>query len=183
MTDMIFLYSLTASLISGVIIALLLKSQQGQVPFKLFGISLIFGLAGTALLWISTNQIENSLNRADWLSVKGIIIGSKIIGERAPHPQVIYKYSVDNINYRDTTEPHIPGFSFFRIRNKVAMVTLADFPPGDTIPVFYDPGNPRINYITNLLNWSVYGQTGLAISLIAFMVTISLLYRKLARVS
>lgn len=88
-----------------------------------------------------------------------------IVGERAFHPEVSYRYTVADSVYAGVAEIHVPGFGGKRKRLDVAEKEAADIAVGDTIYFNYNPAHPNDVYIPEHLTKPIL-QTGFGLFLV-----------------
>jgi hypothetical protein len=123
-------------------------------------------LAGLVLTVLGSELVAAGWQRRNWPSTSGTIIVSKIEGERAYHPEVVYSYTVAGQTYRDSTILHQPAFGNRVKRYDVASKEAALYAPGETIPVYYDPRAPQNSDLVTSVFWAEYEKTGLGAVLI-----------------
>lgn len=148
------------------------------LSFKKRGAFLIAGLiifaSGVIISAYGWHELSWHLAKLSWPSVGAEITNVHIAGERAFHPEVSYRYMVDDSVYSGVAEIYVPGFGGKWKRMDVAQKEAADFSVGDTIYIHYTPSNPRAVYIPEHLTKPIL-QTGFGLILVltgAFLIPI-----------
>ena len=124
-------------------------------------------IAGLGLTIVGSRLVTREWSKRSWPSTTGTILESRVEGERAYHPEVVYEYTVDSVRYRDSTILHQPAFGGKRKRYDVAIHEAALYAPGDTAPVFYDPSSPQNSDLVTSIFWADYAITGVGATLLA----------------
>ncbi len=106
-------------------------------------LSLVIGICGAWLITTDIHEIRSEFARRDWPTVDGVVVESKIAGDRAFHPQIVYSYTVGDTVYFDTTDLGHPGFGASRSRLQSAEMIVESYHPGLATLVHYDPANPQ----------------------------------------
>ena len=96
------------------------------------------------------------MSKRDWNVVKGEIVESKIIGERALRTEIKYQYIVDDVIYYGRSDFNIPGFGSKNYRRKNARIVKNENPIGRKTTVYFNPQNPEISTIRYGPYWSNY---------------------------
>jgi hypothetical protein len=97
---------------------------------------------GAAIIVIESHDIDQFLEMRKWPTVEAKIISSRVEGQRAFHPEIIYEYAVSGETYTGTTDMGVPGFGTKANRLNVASTNVVHNPVGKIITVHYDPHNP-----------------------------------------
>ncbi|MEZ5358819.1 MAG: DUF3592 domain-containing protein [Candidatus Zixiibacteriota bacterium] len=105
------------------------------------------------------------LAKLSWPAVGAAITDVKIVGDRAFHPEVSYKYIINDSMYTGIAEIDVPGFGGKRKRMDVAEKEASDFGVGDTIYIRYAPSDPTTGYIPEHLTKPIL-QVGFGLSLV-----------------
>lgn len=128
------------------------------------------GIVGVALIllmvwlgWWDTHRLQWYLSTARWPVVKGQVIASQIVGERAFAPEVKYSYQVGDSTYVATTDLEVPRFGNKNVRLDVAEKSIAAYPVGTTVTVHYNPQSPREARLKASAPWNVYAKLSTAI--------------------
>ena len=92
-------------------------------------------------------------------------------------PSVVYQYTVGGRLYRDTSFLQAPGFGTRSKRREVALKSIAPFPDGAAVTVYYDPADPSHATLIPHPPWWVFAQlsTGLLIGMIGLLLILRLL--------
>lgn len=129
-------------------------------------VMIIISILGIVLIFIESEHIEDFYRKITWETTDAIIVDSKIVGERAIHPQVEYSYQIDTVVYRGETDLDVPMFGGKRKKYDVAREIIKGFEAGNTIKIYYNPKNPEKSYYHIAPKWNVYGKLGLGITLL-----------------
>ena len=140
-------------------------------------------VAGGMLTHFSIDRFREMLAISDWPSVEGEVISSKMIGERAFHPEVVYQYRMNDKLYVDTTDLGAPAFGGKRKRHEVAEALLEPFDSGMTVKVFYSPEDPKYSMLRPHITWSVLGKMGFGGTLVMVTTVILLSFRRRKRIA
>ncbi len=135
-----------------------------QPPFRLPNWLIIPSVVITALgIWLVYSQMslmEQYVSLRGWTSIPGVIIDSRVVGERAYRPEIVYQYAVDAISYRDSTNLDPPGFGGRNSKRDAAEGIASEYPIGKQVIIHYNPANPAESRLKITPPWSVYGKTG-----------------------
>ena len=143
----------------GLIAALLLR--RVHPPRWLAALGLILLVGGILLVNRDIDRIIDTLGRLhSWPDAQGTVVTSRIVGERAFHVELIYRYEVAGVTYLDTTAIEQPSFGGKNKRYDVAREILSEHPPGSSLEVLYNPKEPHISTIEKSVFWALYAQTG-----------------------
>jgi hypothetical protein len=129
----------------------------GGIGLLLFGIWLIVSQADQLAQWGAVRT---------WPSTNGVVVASRVAGERAYHPEIVYQYAVNGTTYKDSTSFDTPSFGGRSVKREVAETIVAKFPPGTTVAVHYDPNHPTRSLLRISPDWSLYGKIGLGGTLV-----------------
>ncbi len=116
--------------------------------------ALVTLVVGGILLFLSGADVATSIKSKSWPITEGVVSDTTRTGERAILPLVTYSYQVAGVTYTESTDLAIPGFGSRRYRGQTASKVLAEYPPGKTVSVHYDPDNPAISAIRPGLRWA-----------------------------
>ncbi len=156
-----------AAALAGLITAWFLRKVSIKHAWRVSLLGLAIGIAGTVMVINGTTGIRASFERRDWPSVTGVVIDSKVAGDRASHSVVIYEFSVDGKLYRDSCSMNQPSFGGRNRRREVAVKMIAAYPPGRDVKVFYDATQPEQSTLVLAAYWSDYGMSGFGTLLLA----------------
>ncbi len=129
--------------------------------------AVILGLLGLWTAARSWSDLQHARALSDWILVNGVVVGSEIVGNRAPHPEILYRYSVDGIEKSGLTTLDVAGFGTKAARRDEAAKLVAQYSPGATVPVFYDPADPDQSTLRPFPIWSVYTRLGTGLFLLS----------------
>jgi hypothetical protein len=134
---------------------LAIEKNKNKIKFTSVGIACIvsvpFLLFGGFIILITISGLLNSLDSSGWPSVEGKITQSTVVAKRGStrvgnsnrvsithYPKVGYSFNVGKNEY---TGNSISFINHGGKKNAEAMIKR--FPVGKTVPVFYDPDDPR----------------------------------------
>lgn len=151
----------------------------------LVGIAAGMTTAGAILTFLMINNVAGQLSQREWPIVDGEVISSKVAGQRAYHPRVIYQYNVDGIMYTDSSDLRAPGFGGKRKRLEVAERLVAQYRKGDMVEVHFNRKRPEDSYLGSSLRWGTFGRLGfgLTLYLAGFFIFLSLRRRTATKVT
>jgi len=124
----------------------------------------VFGVPFVLGAWLVVLQAERMAAFSavqGWPSVTGTVVSSKVVGERAIRPQVIYEYQVDSVTYRAESDLQVPMFGGKRKKYDVAHELVERLPAGTLVTVCYNPDSAAESAIAPRITWDVYGKFGL----------------------
>jgi hypothetical protein len=147
--------------VAGLLFGLIWRQPPFRVPSWLFGLSLALAAVGIWLVYSQMERLEQYVHLRDWKSVSGKIIDSRVVGERAFRPEIVYEYQVETVTYRDSTSLDPPGFGGRNAKHDAAAGVASEYPVGKAVMIHYDPADPSISRLKITPPWSVYGRTGL----------------------
>jgi hypothetical protein len=148
----------------GVLAGLLFARKVGITSSRhlILWIGIVAVVLGLLLLTVDTLGLERAERTRHWPSAQGFIVSSELITKGEIYgPLIIYQYSVAGTTYVDSTDAGAPGFGNKNKRYNVAEYILAEYKPGTSVVVSYDPNDPRTSTIVPGPRWRVFGQLGL----------------------
>jgi hypothetical protein len=164
---MIFLLGCISSVIISLFLFALFRRHnlfKTQKSFFLsFFVSVLIG--ATTLLYFSAHKFDYYSQLKKWPVTSGIVVATKIVGDRAVMPQLYYQYSISGKQFTDSSDLATPAFGNKKFRDQTARNVLKDFNQGDTIRVYYNPENMAESVLKINPSWSSYMRYGLAIIL------------------
>jgi hypothetical protein len=152
----------------GLGVALRWQHRAFKIPRLLSLAGLLLALGG---FWLAVEQRTALIGWgavAGWPVVEGTVIESRVAGQRALHPEIVYEYSINGIRYRDTTSFDTPSFGGRNIKADEAEAISNMYAAGTQVAVHYDPANHSVSLIRTSPDWSVYGKLGLSGALFGF---------------
>jgi hypothetical protein len=105
-------------------------------------IALVLVIVGLASTLIGAGQLLQSWERRNWLQVEATVVRSELVGGRNYRPEVELEYRVDGATYHVVSNVGATGFGSKRSRYDVGKHLIADYPPGRTVMLHYDPAEP-----------------------------------------
>ncbi len=131
--------------------------RQIRFPHIFIFIAPILVFAGILLTCHAIDLVGSALEKKDWPLAEGIIVKSQVVGEkRAFHPQITYRFYLDNVPHENTTDLHMSGFGNKRARRDNANRVAREYPVNRQINVIYNPENPSESYLRTGPYWSDY---------------------------
>ena len=97
--------------------------------------------AGAVLIVLELCHLQVVIERRNWPSVDGVVVSSEVVGERAPHPLIVFEYTLDGVKYVGNSDLHAPGFGLRTSREEVAYAIVNTLPVGAEVKVFYNPSD------------------------------------------
>jgi hypothetical protein len=159
-TDMILLIVFLGSLLVGVMAAVVAHRMHLAVSRPVRYGAGFLGLLGAISLASGALELEHALATRHWPSTHGVIIRNEVVGERAYHPNIVYRYLADGRLYVDSTDLDQPSFGGRQSRREVAYKRSVKYRVGDTVIIHYNPRNPSESRLRTVPSWSAYGKTG-----------------------
>jgi len=131
-------------------------------------------------MYLSANDISDSLTRQSWPVQMATVTGTEIVGERAYSPQLKCDYIVEGKTYTLTTDLKTPGFGRTKTRRQTSEIILNEYPPGSEVRIRYNPDNPEEAFIRTGPYWSNYLQisVGVLLSVLGLYGCVGIMFRK-----
>ena len=135
---------------------------------------------GVILTCYALDTIQAEWQMKKWPAISATVIKSEVAGQRAFHPEVTYRFLLDDQEYQSTTNLSTAGFGGKRSRRDTASRIIADFPPGSLITIHYNPLNPKESFLRSGPFWDDYMKLALGLMLtgVASLIVFSLLIRR-----
>ncbi len=152
---------LTAFGVVGVVAGVVWRRRGYHIPAFIRVVGLVLSALGVWLVLHQTAQLREWSVVRVWPSVDGVVVASRVAGERAFHPEIVYEYSVAGSTYRDSTSFDTPSFGGRSSKRNVAEAIVANFPVGSPVRVHYDPALPSRSLLRITPDWSHFGKIGL----------------------
>ncbi|MBL7993845.1 DUF3592 domain-containing protein [bacterium] len=112
--------------------------------------------AGAAIVVTESSDIDQFLAMKQWPTVEAKIISSRVEGQRAFHPEIIYEYTVNDKTYNGSTDMGVPGFGTKANRLNVASTNVVHNPVGKIISVHFDPANPAFSQVRIVPSYTAF---------------------------
>ena len=132
-------------------------------------LAILFGLILTPLL---CSQLNKALATTTWPTVRGRIISSDVIGERAFRPEVTYEYIINSDTLMGLSNLNVPGFGGRMNRLDAAEKLVQLYPPNAHITVSYNPDNVHESTLSPHPTYSAFLELGTSTLLYLIGVTI-----------
>jgi hypothetical protein len=101
-----------------------------------------------------------------WPTTTAVITRSTVEGERAFRPLLEYEYTVADTTYCDTSDLNMPGFGGRTNRYSAAENMAAEYPVGQQVDIYYNPGNPKESKLVISVPFGIYMQLAVAACLL-----------------
>jgi hypothetical protein len=174
-----FVLLLVAAVVVVVVRAVLAGNPRlphvGPVVFA--GALCFSALGGIISLW-AASRLSESLRMQNWPTVDGVVTASFVGEGKLYRPEVQYRYRVAGGTYDGRSHLNAPGFGGKTRRHEVAIKSIAEYPPGSSVTVHYNPQAPGESAILISTPWNVFGQLSLGLLLFMGGALTALLRRK-----
>jgi len=150
---------LITAVIAGAI-ANFMRREIKTLPLWLIVVSLIGAVAGSSLVFWSSEKLSHHQALQNWPTVEGTVVLSEVIGKRASRPNVVYRYTVGNTEHLDSSSLHMPPFGGRKSKRDAASRKAGMYPVGTKLIVYYNPEQPDMSVIKPSPPWEVYGKLG-----------------------
>jgi hypothetical protein len=140
--------------------------QNRRLPANratLYTATAVLMVTGLLLIMIGSVQVRRDLDIGSWPAVTGKIVSSEVVGSRAFHPRVAYRYVVDGTEYEGISDLKMPGFGGKRNRLETSEILIHEYPPGSEVVVHYDPEDHAVSTLNPGLSYAPCMQTALGI--------------------
>lgn len=158
------------ALLSGFVF--LKNARLVRIPTKAFYTSLILVVAGFVYFYFASTAFEQKLQTKYWPIVTGQITESTVEGERAFHPLIKYRYTVNSVEYTGVTSLGMPMFGGRNSRRTTATKMSEENPAGKEVPVYYAPNNHKNSRLKVGPEFADYGSLGVSYTLCLLFSTI-----------
>ncbi len=165
------------SLALGLSLGAILRWKKVRAGTAAKVVALITLVAGSLLLSYSAPHIANEISKRSWHTTDGVITDTTRTGVRAILPDVTYTYTVDGIEYTDSTNFDMPGFGSQRYRDQTTRTILSAYAPGTSVTVHYDPHNPANSDLRPGLRWAPLMRFTVASMLLITFATLAVIAR------
>lgn len=145
------------------VIALTVRARRRRRVVRplVITLALVMILLGAVAGSFEAQELAQLRARRSWPQAHGIVADAHIAGEKAIVPVVKYNYTVADSNYSGASDLGTPGFGNAAKRLDAARTLIADYPPGKSIKVHYNPVQPSESYLTTAVPWNAYMRYGL----------------------
>lgn len=136
----------------------LIQKQPARRPI-VAAVLVVF--AGCALIGsVSSSHLSNLRSKREWPTTTGKIIESRIVGDKAIAPYVVYSYDVEGAPYLGTSDLGTPAFGNKSKRLNEAETLISEYPVGKEILVHFNAADPQQSFILSAIPWNAYAQAG-----------------------
>ncbi len=153
-------------------LSLIKRDTVRRVPSVLWWLALFIAIIALIIIFTQQIRFENHRRLNNWKPVNATIEFSRVIGERAFRPEVVFRYQVKGRIYRDTTYFNRPSFGGRRNRLESAENIVKANQPGNLLKVYYNPTQPAQARLKTRLPWDFYGQLSFGVLLLIMAVTV-----------
>ncbi len=145
------------------VVALMVRArrQRRAIRLTVIALALIMILLGVVAGSFQAQELAQLRARRSWPEARGVVIDAHIAGEKAIVPVVKYTYTVADSTCSGASDLGTPGFGNAAKRLDAARALIADYPPGKSIVVHYNPVQPSESYLTTAVPWNAYMRYGL----------------------
>lgn len=175
---MIYLIEILAALsVLGSIFYLLTKGHWAfkNLSKKWLALASLLILSGFLLLLLPGKEILYKIETRNWPSADGTIVSSKVVGLKAIRPEIVYKYTVNDIEYDGITSLQMPPFGFRNGKRDISTKMVGLYNKGDTVTVKYDPEQHTLSYLSTRADVGIFLQLGFGMVLFPIGLCLSLL--------
>jgi hypothetical protein len=162
-----------AAVVTGAMAALVARRSETRVSGSVRAVGVVLAIVGVLVILAGGGELQQAFDSRTWPSTTGTVLGNAVVGERASHPNIIYRYTVGSDTFVDSTDLAQPSFGGKRKRREVAQKRSATYFLGDTLTVYYDPHDPTRSTLSTSPAWSDYGKAGLGVLLVALGITLA----------
>ncbi|MGB5105647.1 MAG: DUF3592 domain-containing protein [Candidatus Zixiibacteriota bacterium] len=174
MTVYLILIVITSIVMLGFVGYALVRNRRARRP--VVGICVGLFIVGSVAGFYQANHLSNLRAMREWPTVAGTVIESRLAGQKAIVPHVVYSYDVNSQPFVGISDLGTPAFGNASKRLNEAETLLADYPVGKEVTVHYDALDPKSSYIVSAVPWNAYAQMGLWIFLILSSLAAVVLY-------
>lgn len=128
---------------------------------------LLFMAGGATFLYFQQIALDAIRVIQGWPQINGRVIDSRIIGTRAIRPNIVYEYTVNGREYRDSSSLDTPPFGARATKYGEADTLVALYPIGKEITIHYNPEQPSQSRLRVSPPWNLFGKMGLGALLYA----------------
>jgi len=163
LTLLVIAFSLLLSLAIRFLFGRRLRAKR-RVTLGMCGV--LIALTGSYLIVENMEPLEDQWARRSWPTTDGVVISSRIEGERAYRPAVTYHYRVNGVEYTATSDLTVPPFGGRRTRLQTAERILRTYPKGATVRTLYNPVRPEESMLRPALAFNTLTKIGLGATLL-----------------
>lgn len=124
---------------AGICLALINRTKLRRRSGWITALAMLAAITGPILAVKAGREIANAREIKGWPTVTGVILKSDIVGDRAIRPLVHYQYRVSDSIHTDSSTLGVPPFGNRRVRLNESETIVAEYKPGDSVKVYYDP--------------------------------------------
>lgn len=176
-------YSLVIFLSLSVVVLLVrfigFRKTPPMIIKPLYIISLVLIPISIALVYSQIDKIQLLIHKNARPKTEGVIIESRVVGDRAIRPEIKYQYTVDSVTYTGVTTLNPPMFGNKRKQYDVAHEIILENPVGSKLMVAYNPRDPSDAIVPEHdITWDMFGKIGFGSTLFLIALFGILLPRK-----
>ena len=173
---LVALISLSLFGIVGILVALLWRNLTFRIRPGIFAAGVLMLLLGALLVGLQLGELAKFSAIESWPSVTGTVITSRVVGERAFRPNIVYQYEVASQSYIDSTDLDQPGFGGRNNKRNAAETIVSAYPSGTQVMVHYNPLHPDQSLLRVSPDWSIFGKIGLGAFMFGLGLFLSISY-------
>lgn len=144
----------------GFTLALLWRQRPFRIGPLLLALGVLLFIVGALLVSSEVRRLHEYSLLRHWQTAEGVIVSSRVIGERARRPQIVYEYTAGGSRYIDSTSLDPPNFGGRNAKREAAEGVANEYPAGKPVTIHYNPANPADSRLKITPPWSVYGKSG-----------------------
>jgi Protein of unknown function (DUF3592) len=166
--------SLSAIIVLTLPFYVLFRKSGISVKNNLFSISvkLVVLVTGAVIVYLNIIEFDLYLQRKNWPRVSGQVTSFDIVGIKTREPEISYRFSVNEKFYQGKTNLDTPLFGSRKYQEQTARTISGNYQVGDSVMVYYNPGNPAESVLIIHPGWSVYIQLTFGIFIIAMVLAL-----------
>lgn len=145
----------------GVVTALLWRGRSFRIVPLALAAGVLFWIIGLLLVYLQIRDLNSFAAIQSWPVTEGTVTESRVIGDRALRPNIVYSYTVDAVSFRDSTYLDEPPFGGRNVKQQEAEAIVADYPVGTKVQVHYNPLQPSVSVLRTSPDWAIFGKMGL----------------------
>lgn len=138
----------------------------------LLAAKLIAFTAGILLIFLNLSEFNAYKIRQSWTKVMGEVVAFEIVGIKTKEPEISYRFMANNSQYLAKTNLQTALFGSRKYQEQTARTISGNYQVGDSVMVYYNPGNPKESRLKITPGWSTYMQHTFGIFLVAIILAL-----------
>lgn len=144
----------------GLFLGVLWRERPFRISALIMALGVLFFILGALLVSSQVAELRQYAGLRQWTSVEGSIVSSRVIGDRARRPLIVYEYTAGGARYVDSTSLDPPNFGGRNAKREAAEAVANEYPTGKAVTIHFNPANPSESRLKITPPWSVYGKAG-----------------------